>query len=85
MDRTRRSALRELARVDAHDEGIVLAIDHLGEASVVFRVVQDHVAVGTGLDAAVGDRNRVDTVAIRALVRAAVLGRPRASTFDSSF
>ena len=69
-------ALRELARVDAHDERVVRRgqSGELGDIGrVLRRVVEDEVARAAGRDDGVGDRDRIDTVAVRALVRAAVL------------
>mmetsp|Transcript_14302 Transcript_14302/g.37103 ORF Transcript_14302/g.37103 Transcript_14302/m.37103 type:complete len:260 (+) Transcript_14302:1391-2170(+) len=66
-------ALRELARVDAHDERVVL-LRGLDEALEVLRIEEDKVARATSVDHAVGDGDRVDAVAIGALVGATVLG-----------
>ena len=66
-------ALRELARVDAHDERVVLA-RHLNKVLVLGRIVKEEVARASSLDDAVGDGDRVHTVAVGALVRATVLG-----------
>jgi len=64
---TRGGTLGELSWVDSDDECIVLS-NVLGELVVVPCAIKEHVAVGTSLDAAIGDGDGVNTVAIRSFV-----------------
>mmetsp|Transcript_14300 Transcript_14300/g.37096 ORF Transcript_14300/g.37096 Transcript_14300/m.37096 type:complete len:213 (+) Transcript_14300:1004-1642(+) len=70
--RALRCALRQLARVDPHDQRVVRRRGR-HEGLVRRCVVQQQVASAARVDHAVRDRNRVDAVAVGALVRATIL------------
>ena len=66
-------SLRELTRVDANNERIILR--RRGDEGLVIRgVVQDEITSTARLDDRVRDRDGVNAVAVGTLVRAAVLG-----------
>mmetsp|Transcript_2472 Transcript_2472/g.6457 ORF Transcript_2472/g.6457 Transcript_2472/m.6457 type:complete len:328 (+) Transcript_2472:570-1553(+) len=65
-------ALRELAGVDAHDQRVEL-LDVLCELVMLRVEVLDDLALVARLDHTVRDRDRIDAVSVRPLVRAAVL------------